>query len=225
MNYLNKEELVDEMKVVNLFYKIKTLKKTDRLEIPELGIKSVKKIDESKYYILNILTDFYNDKHKLDVQKELPSRIDINEEYRYYRNYISSYSRESILYTPYVTTDKIGINKQSLKMGGTNIILASPDISLKISRGICIKGHSALTYFDKVIREQIKIEGNSKLYKSILNYIIDSDYSIDVICHIIDAIKPIENIRSSGKKYKQIMNMDIKTLLNLMKMEVINIHK
>lgn len=225
MDDLDKGKLADEIKVVNLFGKIETLKKTDRLEIPELGIKSVKKTDESKYYILNILTDFYNDKHKLDVQKELPSKIDINEEYRYYRNYISSYCKESILYTPYVTTDKIGINKQSLKMGGHTIILASPDISLKLPRGICIKGHSPLTYLDKVISKQIKIENNTKLYKSILNYIIDSDYSIDVISYIIDTIKPIENIKRRSEKYKQIMNMDIRSLLNLMKMEVINIHK
>lgn len=78
---------------------------------------------------------------------------------------------------------------------------------------------------DKVISKQIKIGNNTKLYKSILNYIIDSDYSIDVISYIIDTIKPIENIKRRSKKYKQIMNMDIRSLLNLMKMEVINIHK
>ena len=43
MDDLDKGKLADEIKVVNLFGKIETLKKTDRLEIPELGIKSVKK--------------------------------------------------------------------------------------------------------------------------------------------------------------------------------------
>ena len=208
------------MRQFNLLYKIKELAINNYLSIEELNIKSDKSVQENRWKILVILSQFYNDKHHFNLNTEiLLDRYiyrDFIEERDRNDKYTSSYPNEEIYYTPYTDSIKLGFYDSNYFT-----VLSTPDYLVECGEIsdlflLDVKEEVDVSFnFDIIMRELLAygVDYKSNLYKTSLQHVIDNNYSFD-------SIMEIENINI--KTNEKLKENDFKTIKKLRELNIIN---